>query len=634
MKKTRIGLLLLATSIIFALTCQEFSPDFAPGLDASYMWGLNWLFVHDYGTLQQLVYPLGPLSFLKMPTTEGANLIIALIFYLIIKCGFIIIGFKTAGLIGKNAPKTDNNLFIQWFVPGVFILAFSYFANIDALIIFLCLLLCLESIKEQHLWPYIIAGSLAILSLFIKISIGINALSIVGLTILLYYYEHRDLKKAGWQAGTLFLSFVILSFAILHHPNTVIKWYIGAMHLVFGYGSLALDYENHPVYLLLFAGTLMAAPFVCKDKYAKYACLLSALPLFAFYKHGFIREDNPHYFSMVYFMICFWMVLSLTETIRKPYILLLAFLSVTTITMNAKEMDEFHQRIRKEFFGVANATESYFHYRRLVQDCDELTHANLQKMQLSDTLLQMIGASTVDIYPFEFTYAAQNHLNWQPRYALGSALSPWIEAQSAKNFDDSPEAARFILWHFQNDWFGKNSVSIDNRYFLNDEPQVVMNILNNYELVGREDHLILMKHACTPSLGATTLSEPVTANWGDWIDVPQYEDGIVRVRASSEKNLAGKIIRTFYKDIIYTIDYKTSDGQCYRYRYDPSFAPEGLWCNPFVQTPCDTLPEAPVVQIRFLASKPQLVKPDISLQFEHTEQSGEQKSFIYRQLNL
>lgn len=619
MKKTRTGfLLILATSIIFALTCQEFAPDFAPGLDASYMWGLNWLFVHDYGTLQQLVYPIGPLSFLKWPTTEGANLILALIFYLIVKCGFIVMGFKTAGLIGKDSPKTGDNLFVRWFVPGALLLVFSYFAYIDVLIVFLCILLCLDSIREQHLWSYAIASFLAILSLFIKISIGINAISVVVLSIPLYYYEHRDLKKAGWQAGILFLSFVVLSFAILHHPSTIIKWYSGTMHLVFGYGSLALDYENHPVYLLLFAGTLIAAPFVCKDKYAEYVCLLSALSLFAFYKHGFIREDNPHYFSMVYFMICFWMVLSLIETIRKPYILLLAFLSVTAIMMNAKEMDEFRQRSRKEFFGVANAAESYFHYHRLVRNCDEMTHANLQKMQLTDTLLQMIGNSTVDIYPFEFSYAAQNHLNWQPRTALGSALSPWIETLSAKNFDDSPDAARFILWHFQNDWLGKTSVSIDNRYFLNDEPQVVMNILNHYELAGREDHLILMKHTSTPALGSTTLSEPVTANWGEWIDVPQYEDGIVRVRALSEKKFTGKIIGTLYKDIIYTIEYKTSDGQCYPYRYDPAFASEGLWCNPFVQMPCDTLPEAPVVQIRFLASKPQQVKPTLSLQFEHT----------------
>lgn len=619
MKQTRTGfLLILATGIIFALTCQEFAPDFAPGLDASYMWGLNWLFVHDYGTLQQLVYPVGPLSFLKWPTTEGANLILALIFYLIVKCGFIVMGFKTVGLIGKDSPETGDNLFVRWFIPGVLLLAFSYFANIDVLIVFLCILLCLDSIRKQHLWSYAIASFLAILSLFIKISIGINAISVVVLSIPLYYYEHRDLKKAGWQAGTLFLSFVVLSFAILHHPSTIIKWYSGTMHLVFGYGSLALDYENHPVYLLLFAGTLIAAPFVCKDKYAKYACLLSALSLFAFYKHGFIREDNPHYFSMVYFMICFWMFLSLIETIRKPYILLLAFLSVTAIMMNAKEMDGFRQRSHKEFFGVANAAESYFHYHRLVRNSDEMTHANLQKMQLTDTLLQMIGNSTVDIYPFEFSYAAQNHLNWQPRTALGSALSPWIETLSAKNFDDSPDAARFILWHFQNDWLGKTSVSIDNRYFLNDEPQVVMNILNHYELAGREDHLILMKHTSTPALGSTTLSEPVTANWGEWIDVPQYEDGIVRVRALSEKKFTGKIIGTFYKDIIYTIEYKTSDGQCYPYRYDPTFASEGLWCNPFVQMPCDTLPEAGVVQIRFLASKPQQVKPTLSLQFEHT----------------
>ena len=627
MKKNQIGLLILSIGVIFALTCQEFSPDFAPGLDASYMWGLNWLFVHDYGTLQQLIYPIGPLAFLKMPTTEGINFLLALAFYLIVKCGFLFMGFKTAGVIGKDTCQNGDS-FSQWFIPGFFLLIFCYFANIDVLIVFLCLLLCLESIRKKYLWPYAVACTLASMALFIKISIGINSLSVVALTIPLYYYEHRELKTTGWQSCTMLLALIAFSFAILHHPSTIIKWYSGALHLVFGYSSLCIDYVNNPVCLLFFAGTLIAAPFICKDKYSRYACLLSVVSLFAFYKHGFIREDNPHYFGMVFFMICFWMILSLLETERRLYVLLFSFISVTAIMLNAKNMDEYHQRVLREFFGVSNATEAYFNYRKFVRDCDEITHSNLQRMQLPDTLLQLIGNSTVDIYPFEFSYAAQNHLNWQPRTALGSALTPWIETLSAKNFDKDSEAARFILWHFQDDQYGKSSVTIDNRYFLNDEPQVVKNIFSNYELVEQDNHLILMKHTPMPALGASTLSEPLTANWGEWIDVPQYDDGIVRVRAVSEKNVMGKTMGILYKDITYSIEYQTSEGQCYQYRYDPAFAPEGLWCNPFVQTPCDTLHEDPVVQIRFLANKPQQLKPTLSLQFEHIKKTGNQKLFI------
>ena len=122
--------LIVIVAIIFTLTCQEFSPDYAPGLDSSYQWGLNYLFVHDYGTLQQLIYPIGPLAFLKMPTTEGANFAMALIFYLIVKCGFLVLGFKAAGAIDNEG--NSNNQFTRWLIPSVFLLAFSYFANIDA----------------------------------------------------------------------------------------------------------------------------------------------------------------------------------------------------------------------------------------------------------------------------------------------------------------------------------------------------------------------------------------------------------------------------------------------------------------------------------------------------------------------
>ena len=618
--------LIVIVAIIFTLTCQEFSPDYAPGLDSSYQWGLNYLFVHDYGTLQQLIYPIGPLAFLKMPTTEGANFAMALIFYLIVKCGFLVLGFKAAGAIDNEG--NSNNQFTRWLIPSVFLLAFSYFANIDVILIFTCILLCLESIKQQKLWLYATACLLATLALFIKISIGVNALSAIALTIPLYFFEHRNIKKMLWMCGISAGIFISLSFLIIHHPQTLLRYYIGATHLVFGYGSLSATYENHLVYLILFAITLLAAPFLCKGKYSRYAYLLSLIPLFAFYKHGFIREDCPHYFGMVYFMVCFWMILILIEEKRKTYLILLSLISVTSLLLNAKEMSEYQQRIQRPFSSVANMTEPYFHYHRFVRECDAKTKQCLPEKQLSDTMRQVIGHTSIDIYPFEFSYAAQNKLNWQPRTSLGSALTPYLESLSAENFDGSDDAAQYILWHFQNDEYGKTSISIDQRYFLNDEPIVVTNILNHYEVAAREDHLLLLKHTSVPALGSTTLSDPFVARWDEWITVPQHGNDITRIRVNSKKNFLGKIAGTFYKDITYSIEYQTDDGKCYLYRYDPAFATEGLWCNPFVQIPYSTEPETRVVKVRFHTENAQLVKPQLTLQFERIRLSGKRDLFL------
>lgn len=620
--------LILITGAIFVFTCQVFSPDYAPGLDTSYMWGLNWLFVHDYESLQELIYPIGPLAMLKMPSYEGSNLIWALLFYLLVKCTFIVMGFKMADVFSSHKPfSSPDNSFSRWFVPSVFILTASYFANIDVLIIFTCILLCIHSILEQKIWSFLTASLLASLSLFIKISIGISALSAVGISLPLFYFEHRNVKKVLLRLAALACIFIVLSLAIFHHPRTLFNWYIGAVHLVFGYSSLSVNYNNHIVCLLLFLCVTLAAPFVCRDKAARYACLLSAIPIFAFWKHGIIREDCPHYFGMVYFMICFWMILSLLEKQRKGYILLLAAVAITCLSLNAKEMDGCHYKSR-EFSGATHVAEPYFHYRDFVKESDRITRACLQANQLPDTILQQIGQSSIDIYPFEFTYAAQNRLNWQPRTALGSALNPWLEAKSAENFSDDKDAAQFILWHFQYDRYGKYSSTIDDHYFLNEEPLVVKNILNHYELASRGDHLVLMKHTSVPALGATTLTKPFSAKWDDWIDVPQEKDAIVRIQARSQRNFWGKTAEFFYKDIIYSIEYETSDGQRYLYRYDPAFASEGLWCNPFVQTPCDLQPEAKVKRVRFIASDTHRVKNTLTCQFEIIKLTGKREPFL------
>ncbi|MBQ1720151.1 MAG: hypothetical protein II027_05845, partial [Bacteroidales bacterium] len=96
-----LGKIVLAV-FIYIFTFPAFEPDLAPGLDASYVWGLNWLFANNYTTLTQLIYPIGPLALLKMPAIEGANFIIFLIFYTTIKFWFIATCFGLSESHSKN----------------------------------------------------------------------------------------------------------------------------------------------------------------------------------------------------------------------------------------------------------------------------------------------------------------------------------------------------------------------------------------------------------------------------------------------------------------------------------------------------------------------------------------------------
>ena len=632
LKIRHIGLLAILTAVIVLFTFPPASPDYGPGLDTSYMWGLNWLFVHDYAQLTQLTYPFGPLAFLRIPSYEGVNFAIYLVFFLLLKVGFVVTGFLAAEVtMDKKNQILESDSFNGWFVPSILLMAASYFVNTDSLIIFNCLFLSVIAIRERALWPIVLASILAIVSLFIKISIGINALSVVLVALALGYAENRDARSLLIQLGGIVLIGLVFSFAILNNVKTITHWYKGAFHLVFGYGSLSLNYANHPLLMWLHVLSVLALIIVCKSKSAKYICIMMVLPMFAFWKYGVIREDEPHYFAMVCFVVAFWLVITLLETQSRKWVLLLSVVSILSLVMNASKMPGYKRMVSKEFCGVNNFVTPYFHYQKMVDDARNYTEWLLQANTLPDTMLGIIGQSTIDIYPYEFTYAAQNKLNWQPRAALGTALSPWLEAESAKNFDQGDDAAQFVLMHFQDDGVGGNSTTLDNHYFLNDEPKLMRNVLNHFRMVSVTDRLMLLAHTDQPLLSDTKVGRSFDVGWQNWIDVPSHPDSaIVRVRVGSKKSLFGAIKALFFKDVEYYVEYQTSDGNVYRYRYNPAFASEGLWCSPFVRKPCDSQPEPDVVRVRFLVSEPRCVQSKLRIAFDMTPVASGQTPFVFK----
>ena len=619
-------------AVIFLFTFPNVSPDYGRGLDPSYIWGLNWLFAHDYDTLTGLIYPYGPLAFLRVPTYEGSNFILFLLFLTLIKLSFVVLGMSLSGVLEKdNSQLGKPEHFRQWFVPATLLFLASNFVIIDSLIIFNCLFLSLIYLRKQKWWAFVSASALAIFSLFIKVSIGVNSLSVIAVSILIYFIEYRNPKALAFQFTSFIALLLLLSLLILRHPATIINWYVGAFHLVFGYGSLNLDYANHAVWITLFILSFFLCPLVCKDKSSRHACFMMIIPLFASWKHGIIREDCYHYFGMVYFVIVFWLTVALLEESRKAPVMLLGIVSVLSVMLNAAEMEGYDRKNSHEICSVTHITGPFFHYKQYISDIDYETKCSLQQSQLCDTMRQLIGDSSIDIYPFEFSYAAQNQLNWQPRAALGTALSPWLEQKSARNFSEKQDAIQFVLWHFQADAYGNFANSIDNRYFLNDEPEVVRNILNHYEPVATDGQLMLLSRTDKPAFEDAVYDPSFEAQWDEWVEVPPTERSVIRVKVHSAKNFRGKLRSAFYKDNFYFIEYQTTEGNSYSYRYDPALATEGLWCTPLVQLPCDSAQAPRIARFRLSTSNKNLVKPQVRLQFEYLGLTGERSLFISKE---
>jgi len=600
--KTENMLKWIVIGLIFLITFPFFQPTYSMGLDPSYVWGLNWLFVNDYQTLTTLTYPYGPLSFLKNPTALGHNLLFYLIFFTILKVGFIYLFFKLSDAFNGSFKSA---------IPVVLIVCF--FVNTDLLIVGICIILNLLFYKQNKTIYLYISALLASIGLFIKISIGIASLSVIFVSLLIDYYHNRNIIRTLKQVGIMGGMGLIIGLLVYQGFVPLFQFLLGVFKVTSGYGdALSIHPYNNWILLSLFLVLIVSFPFWNKEKNVRVAYLLFLLPLFAAWKYGFIRQDISHYSSIIYFLFLFWgiMLFMSKEKIRT---FVVACCTILFLYANIRTIPMYEAR-KMEIVGINNFVD-VLHYKKFKQHIFSLSERNIAQNKLSAEQRALIGEHTTDVYPWEFSYIAANNLHWKPRRTveLGtSSSSQWTSLESSKNYQLNDEAPEFILFHYH-----KDMGSIDGRYILNDEPLVLHNIFNNYMLEEKTDKFLLFRKAAAAHFEKPVLAEPQTIRFNEWIDVPKSEDGIVRLKVSSKNTALGKLKKMFFKDDAYYIDYLLNDGNICTYRYVAGTAVDGLWCSPFVRNPLSDKIDPDAVKIRLRNSSSRFISPNITIQFEN-----------------
>jgi len=596
-------------TIIFLFTFPVYYGYYDTGLDPSYLWGLNWLFVNDYQMLTELIYPFAPLAFLKIPVAIGHNLFFAILFYSILKIGFIWLMFNLSDTMEKANKITV--IFIVFIV--------SFFMNIDFLIIGCCLILNLIYYKNRNFISFIISVLLAFIGLFIKISIGISALSIVGVSVLVSLYHSKDIKLLLKQTGIVVVIGFITGILVFKKASLYFHFLIGTFKLSGGYDEvLSLHPYNNWLLLGFFLFLMILFPFICREKDVRIACLLSVFSLFAAWKHSVVREDIYHYSILLTFLFLFWGIIFLV-TSKEKLTLLIASVTILLLYANMRNVNIPEYRgIKKEIAGINNFRD-VLNYRTFKQKAFSISENNVAKNRLSPELQEIIGDATVDVYPWDFSYIAANQFKWKPRKTLelGASSSRWASEKASENYLLKENMPQFILFHTETDRHGGKFGSIDDRHILNDEPLVIYNLLNNYTLQEKTDKFLLFKRNTVSRFENIDLDEIQDYKFGEWIDIPSHTDKIIRLKVFSKNTFIGKIIKILYKETSYFIDYQFEAGIILTYRYIPATAVDGLWCNPFIRYPNTAEIESKVVKIRLRNANPVCVKESFKTQFQH-----------------
>ncbi len=561
------------------------------GLDPSYVYALNVAAVKGLRWGEEFVSTYGPYGFLLKTMDVGNHVEYRLAFTLVLGVG---IGAAVAMYVGSFAS-------LGWKQRVLLIATMIYAVSIQeedeyrALCVLVLLLLTGVS-SGGSLGYFVTAGAITGAYLMIKFSLGFGALVPLGVSCVLARRPAeaaRRLLAASSAAGAAFVAgWAVYSGGVERIGSyfwsawEVTGGYPSAMSLSPRFGSIGA------ASFVAYGALLVAVTLGQSDQRLRREMVVLAWPLFVAWKHSVVRQDGHVIHGMMFglFVLDIMLVNSVASSravrslgVAAVGVILLTIPWFNPLTGGADPMGRLIERVQRA--ASLRGLESLLVLRDIAGYRERLARVSQESLKavvLSDQVRRRIGNSSIDIYPWEISYAHANKLNWvnRPMPASFNAYTPALDRLNAMFFksDRKPE---YVLWHHD---AGMNS--IDGRYLFFDEPETLRTLLSYYDFVESTGNVTLMR-----ARSASGLTEPenvgaVTASWGTWLDVPETA-GVVLARARVNPSLATRVVRGLFREDAVTLAVRFGSREEMAFRVVPDNMVSGLWLNPFPVTVAD-----------------------------------------------
>ncbi len=567
---------------------------------------------------KDILFPHGPLAFIMYPLPGDGLWWIAIGFLSLIR----IVWAYSLMLLVKGKSIT---YFIIAFIGALLL---SGYMALLLTIVQLCILFFINYLETRKIIWFIVPLVLSSLAFYIKAFVGIVSLSIVGAFFILeLYYIWR--RKEQFYKILFFLlvpaTIVLIWFLLYGELEGLPRFIIGMQQLAGDNSAAAALYpDNLWVWLVIGMVSGLVLIFLnLKNENLMQFVFITMPALFAIWKYSMARQDYLH--ATVLLVFLFFLLLVFNLKIHK-YRYLHLFLSVLILF-------SFFLNIRKSYYfetyfpstdGVVTLIHAVSNYSYFSDTCHKSSLNNVKQKQLSPELLKIIGNKTVDVYPWDYSFLAANTLNWQPRPLLHSYASYTRKLDSYNAFHfKSTAAPEFLIWELYAgvpEIHGGTLRSIDGRYLLNDEPDLLLTLLSHYKLVAKQTGKFPVLLFQKQLLGGKIVDSQISATeagWDTWVDVPAYSNGLMTAHVHTQRNFWGKVKSVLYKDDAVYCFYLLSDGSIRQYRVVPRTIDYGLWVNPLLLNPEKNLNEPHVVKICFRSMNTLAMKDKINISF-HT----------------
>ncbi|MDD3687419.1 MAG: hypothetical protein PHE56_11695 [Bacteroidales bacterium] len=580
---------------------------FETGIDPSLVWVFNHLFTTGLSDGISIIFPHGPLAFFMYPLPENALLVNLVT--MILK---VLLFWNVLSLIKSNDTKYS---FIFSFIVSYFLAIISNFNHL--ILVNILLLNCNYFSTGRNLFKYV-SFALFVFAFYVKSYVAILSGAITAVSLLYFFVSSRNVKLLIIEIVAIFASLMLFWLIMFGTFKGYFTYLYGIMNLAQDNSSAASIYQDNNWWFLVLFFIFTMLTFVNKEKRSLFFGLLAFFCLFAVWKHGMARQDTHHVNGMTSFVIIVFTVYNLFSQTNRIKNLVFSVLAIFALTFNNQNA-LYYQTPSVIINKSNNFIEFVSQYNLLQEKNNEISNKLIAKNKLSDSVLNIIGQSNVDVYPWDYSIIAANNLKWKPRVVIQSyaAYTGWLDKQNAE-YIASDKSAEFIIWHSVDISFGMNGGtlnSIDFRYLLNDEPQTIVELIRCYKTVYSDQNVILLQKRETKLEVETSVSEKADYTWNQWIDVPDYEAGsLQRAKLQFDKSFAQSLKSFTFRDEQFWILMELSSGEIHKYRIVPKNAVYGLWLNPYSLT-FDKV--GTVKRIMFISSNPKILTKKLDICWEN-----------------
>jgi hypothetical protein len=605
-----------ASVLIISFLCSfpKIGGPITTGLNSSFQFAFNYSFSKNIQIGKDIIFTYGPLGFFAFPQPIGENLLLTVIVVSFLKFAFLMAFLYLHFLI-----KKPNTLLIK--LEALVILAIvSFLTDLGFTLIFFTATLLLLHEETRNTTYVVFAIVLSSFSILVKSSFGIVSILLVLSYGVLDSFQRKDIKRLILTNSGVVVSFVLGWLVIYRNLSGIGDYLHGTLELSVGNSSaMTINPKNNWFILSIFFMLCLSLPFYIREKKVFILYGMFFLPLFAFFKYAFSRED--HIYLFYFFIIHFYCLLFVCLRKIRVRVFVIVAISLLAFFANMKYVKMGIRMTKSKIFAVNGPSN----FKRIVLNFDDYeknlfvkSKTNLRTHGLEESVMRTIGAQPVDIYPWETSFILANDLNWQPRPIFQSfvAYTPWLDRQNALFFD-SHKSPKYIIWEVDH-WRGEVS-SIDERYLLNDEPLTIYAILNHYKLIHRDKQIALLERVFINRLKEPRLIGSKKGHWAEWIEVPPLRNGMIRARVDVSRKMIGSLKRLLYKEEEFFIEYRLENGDIKKYRLVIDNAVSGVWVNPLIVRISTPFQGLGVKEIRLSHSRSDFLKREIGIEWELIE---------------